>query len=179
MRKRIHHIASALPGTFDPARCRALCTFQKRIRKKMGMERKQVFELEGGRIGYMADVCITNQTSRPMYVADVEVCTPWEEDLFDCLLPQTVTDRKKKNLLSQRQTTPSIPKWSTSGPSVCSLERSFQCGSQTFMGICWRTEGSEKTSYGSMKHQLGGKSTRRIADRAASPHAPEFRLDLE
>jgi hypothetical protein len=75
------------------------------IEQSGGVCENRVFELEGGRIGYMADICITNQTARPMYVADVELCTPWEEDLFDWLVPQTitVTARKSKKSYSYEQ----------------------------------------------------------------------------
>jgi len=74
----------------------AVATQQLRSR---GLEIEQsgespIFELANGRIGYMLDICLVNQTSRAMYLLDLELLLPWDEKLFDWLQPET---RKIKN----------------------------------------------------------------------------------
>jgi hypothetical protein len=68
-------------------------------------EDNRIFELEDGRTGYMLTVCVTNQTSKSMYIDDVELRLPWEERLFEWLLPHTANfkDRKKNKTSSYEQ----------------------------------------------------------------------------
>ena len=56
----------------------------------------QVFELEEGRIAFMLDACATNQTSKPMYVSDVSLELPWEQDFFDWLSSKTFHEQDCK-----------------------------------------------------------------------------------
>ena len=58
-----------------------------------------ILELENRRVGYLLDVCITNLTSSAMYVADLELRVPWDQRIFEWLVPQTISGR---NLKSQR-----------------------------------------------------------------------------
>jgi hypothetical protein len=39
---------------------------------------------------------IINQSSRPIYLQDLELRTPWEDQLFDWLTPETFTFRRRK-----------------------------------------------------------------------------------
>ncbi len=68
------------------------------IEQANGVHDSRIFQLENGRVGYMLDLVITNQTSRPIYVIDRELRTPWEDDLFDWLTPQerTIQYRSRK-----------------------------------------------------------------------------------
>jgi hypothetical protein len=59
-------------------------------------EDNKIFELEDGRTGYMLSVDLTNQTSKPMYIEDVELQSPWDEKLFEWLPPKTATFKNRK-----------------------------------------------------------------------------------
>lgn len=48
----------------------------------------KIFELESGQLGFMASVAITNQTARPIYIADVELRSALIDDFFQWLKPQ-------------------------------------------------------------------------------------------
>jgi hypothetical protein len=65
----------------------------------------RVFELENRRIAYLLDVCLTNQSSSSMYIADLELRVPWEEEIFEWLSPKTITvkDRKRQKNASYQQ----------------------------------------------------------------------------
>lgn len=56
----------------------------------------EIFELEDGRGGYMVDASMINQTSKSMYIADIEMRAPWEEDSFDWLVPKIIRVRDRK-----------------------------------------------------------------------------------
>ncbi len=55
-----------------------------------GMIESQLFELEDGRVACRADIVVTNQTSRTIYVVDVELRVPWDNSLFKWLTPLQV-----------------------------------------------------------------------------------------
>jgi hypothetical protein len=63
-----------------------------------GMIESQLFELEDGRVACIADIAVTNQTSRTIYVVDVELRVPWDNSLFKWLTPHQVKpqDRAKR-----------------------------------------------------------------------------------
>ena len=44
----------------------------------------------------MLDACATNQTSKPMYVSDVSLELPWEQDFFDWLSSKTFHEQDCK-----------------------------------------------------------------------------------
>jgi hypothetical protein len=58
-----------------------------------GTNENALFELDDGRVGYMISVCVTNQTSRQMHIGDLELRTPWNEQLFAWLLPRPIKTR--------------------------------------------------------------------------------------
>lgn len=62
-----------------------------------GVNDNALLELDSGRIGYMLSVCVTNQTSRPMHIVDLELRTPWNEQLFDWLLPRTIKTTTRRS----------------------------------------------------------------------------------
>lgn len=47
----------------------------------------RAFELPNRRVAYMADIAVTNQTSRTIDVIDVELRTPWDNRLFEWVTP--------------------------------------------------------------------------------------------
>ena len=51
----------------------------------------QAFELPGGQIGYMAEITVTNLTSRSIFGVDVELRPPWDDDFFHWLQPRKGT----------------------------------------------------------------------------------------
>ena len=58
--------------------------------EQVGIFESHLFELQDGRIAYIADIAVTNQTSRSIDVIDVELQTPWDNRLFQWLLPSQV-----------------------------------------------------------------------------------------
>jgi hypothetical protein len=68
-------------------------------------EDNKIFELEDGRTAYMFCVGLTNQTSKSMYIDDVDLLSPWEPGLIEWLPPHTITykDRKKTKASSYEQ----------------------------------------------------------------------------
>jgi hypothetical protein len=54
----------------------------------------KVFELEDGRTGWMVDLEICNLTSRSVYIVQVDLRFPWEDDSIEWLIPHTI---KAKN----------------------------------------------------------------------------------
>ena len=65
-----------------------------------GVHESMIFELGNGRVGYMVDLTITNQTSRNIYPIGLELRTPWEDDFFEWLTPHpfTIKCRKKRDI---------------------------------------------------------------------------------
>jgi hypothetical protein len=62
-----------------------------------GVNDNALLELDHGRIGYMLSVCVTNQTSRPTYIIDLDLRVAWDEQMFDWLMPRTIkTDSAKR-----------------------------------------------------------------------------------
>lgn len=55
-----------------------------------GICESHIFELPDGRVAYMADVAVTNQTSRSIDLIDVELHAPWDDGLFQWLTPVEV-----------------------------------------------------------------------------------------
>ena len=55
-----------------------------------GINESRLFELEDGRVAYMADIAVTNQTARTIDVVDVELRAPWDDSLFQWLTPLQV-----------------------------------------------------------------------------------------
>jgi len=53
-----------------------------------GIYDSSIFELPDGRIACVAGIAVTNQTSRTMYVEDVELRTSWGDSQWDWLQPQ-------------------------------------------------------------------------------------------
>jgi hypothetical protein len=47
----------------------------------------QIFELQDGRVAYMADIAVTNLITRTIDVVDVELRTPWNDSFFQWLTP--------------------------------------------------------------------------------------------
>lgn len=68
-------------------------------------EENKVFELEDGRTAYMLSVGLINQTSKAMYIDEVELQLPWGERFCEWLLPHTVNfkDRNKAKASSYDQ----------------------------------------------------------------------------
>src|SRR4051812_29869060 len=68
-------------------------------------EENKMFELEDGRTAYMLSVGLINQTSKTMYIDEVELQLPWEDRLFEWLPPHTVTfkDRRTAKTSSYEQ----------------------------------------------------------------------------
>jgi len=62
-----------------------------------GVNDNALLELDHGRIGYVLSVSVTNQTSRPMHIVDLELRTPWDEQLFDWSLPRTIETRARRS----------------------------------------------------------------------------------
>ena len=58
-----------------------------------GILESQVFELPDRRVAYMAYIAVTNQRARSIDVIDVELRTPWDNRLFQWLLPTEVKSR--------------------------------------------------------------------------------------
>ena len=56
----------------------------------------RIFELENGRLGYMLEVWIANQTSRPIFPIDVDLSLPWQEGPIEWLQPCTMTFTNRK-----------------------------------------------------------------------------------
>lgn len=48
----------------------------------------KIFELEDGRLGFMADLAFTNQSNRAMYVVNVELRSTAIDDWFEWLIPR-------------------------------------------------------------------------------------------
>jgi hypothetical protein len=61
-----------------------------------GIHDSEVFELPDGRVAVMADIAVTNQTTRAIDVIDIELQTPWGDSLWDWLTPQRVRFRGAK-----------------------------------------------------------------------------------
>src|ERR1039457_5636576 len=60
----------------------------------------RLFELQDGRVACMADIAVTNQTSRTIDLIEVELRTPWDDRLFEWLTPVQVQSQgrsKKRN----------------------------------------------------------------------------------
>jgi hypothetical protein len=53
----------------------------------------EIFELEDGRVALMADIAVTNQTSRTMYGFDVELRTDWGDSGWDWLMPRLISSQ--------------------------------------------------------------------------------------
>lgn len=72
------------------------------IEQTGGVAESKVFELENGRMGYMIDLSIVYQASRPAYISDVELRLPWadQDNCFEWLRPHEValTNRQKKTV---------------------------------------------------------------------------------
>jgi hypothetical protein len=66
------------------------------IEQQGGLPDSMIFSLPDGRTGYIFDVSVTNQTSRVMYVADIDLLVPWEGGV-EWLLPRTFTSRDRRN----------------------------------------------------------------------------------
>jgi hypothetical protein len=52
-----------------------------------GVFESQIFQLQDRRVAFIADIAVTNQTSRTIDVIDVELRTPWDNWLFEWLTP--------------------------------------------------------------------------------------------
>jgi hypothetical protein len=48
----------------------------------------QILELPTGCVAYMADIAVTNQTSRTIDLIEVELRTPWDDNFFQWLQPE-------------------------------------------------------------------------------------------
>jgi hypothetical protein len=55
----------------------------------------RLFELPDGRVAYMAEIAVTNQTSRTIDLIDVELRTPWDDSLFQWLTPFQVKPQSR------------------------------------------------------------------------------------
>lgn len=55
-----------------------------------GIYESRLFELEDGRVAYMADIAVTNQTARTIDVIDVQLRATWDDSLFGWLTPLQV-----------------------------------------------------------------------------------------
>ncbi len=56
-----------------------------------------LFELKDGGVAYIADIAITNQTSRTIDLIDLELRTPWDDKLFRWLLPVEIHTGAKRD----------------------------------------------------------------------------------
>jgi hypothetical protein len=52
-----------------------------------GRFESQIFQLQNRRVAYIADIAVTNQTSRSIDVIDVQLQTPWDNRLFEWVTP--------------------------------------------------------------------------------------------
>jgi len=52
-----------------------------------GIIESQIFQLQNRRVAYIADIAVTNQTSRSIDVIDVKLQTPWDNRLFEWVTP--------------------------------------------------------------------------------------------
>ena len=52
-----------------------------------GIFESQIFQLQNRRGAYIADIAVTNQTSRTIDVIDVELRTPWDNRLVEWVTP--------------------------------------------------------------------------------------------
>jgi hypothetical protein len=55
-----------------------------------GMLESHIFQLQNRRVAYIADIAVTNQTSRSIDVIDVALQTPWDNRLFEWVTPLQV-----------------------------------------------------------------------------------------
>ncbi len=62
-----------------------------------GINDNAMLELDDGCIGYLISVSVTNQTSRPMHIVDLDLRTQWNEQLFDWLLPRAMKNRAPRS----------------------------------------------------------------------------------
>ena len=59
----------------------------------------QILELEDGRVGYMAQIALTNLLSRTIDILEVELRTPWDDHLFQWLQPVEVRSKDYSGLI--------------------------------------------------------------------------------
>lgn len=67
------------------------------IRQAGGFYDSKIFDLEDGRLGFMADLILTNNTGRGMYIADVELRSALIDDYFQWLEPQELRFERKRS----------------------------------------------------------------------------------
>jgi len=70
------------------------------IEQTGGIIESELFLLEDGRVACMAHIAVTNQTSRPIDLIDVRLPAPWDDSLFEWLMPGEVKFHTKKGLCS-------------------------------------------------------------------------------
>jgi len=63
---------------------------QVEIERVGGIYDSKIFELQDGRFAFMADIAVTNQTSRPIYGVDVQLRTGWGDSRWDWLTSRRI-----------------------------------------------------------------------------------------
>lgn len=72
------------------------------IRQAGSFYDSKLFDLEDGRLGFMADLILTNQTRRDIYIADVQLCSTLIGDDFQWLESQELRLERKWAKLNYR-----------------------------------------------------------------------------
>jgi hypothetical protein len=70
------------------------------IDQQGGIHDSMVLELGDGRVAVMADIVVTNQTSRTIDVIDIELEAPWGEKCWDWLMPTRMCAGRGKQSFS-------------------------------------------------------------------------------
>jgi hypothetical protein len=73
---------SAAGAEFEPERVE--------IEQVGGIHDSRIFELQDGRIAFMADIAVTNQSTRAIDVVDIELRTDWGSSYWEWLTPRWV-----------------------------------------------------------------------------------------
>src|SRR5450755_3571576 len=70
------------------------------IDQEGGIHDSMVLELDDGRVAVMADIVVTNRTSRTIDVIDIELEAPWGEKCWEWLMPTRICVGRGKQSFS-------------------------------------------------------------------------------
>src|SRR5712692_7724432 len=90
-------VANFLPAGRTPAEVGAVCA-------------TNVFDLQDGRAGYVIDLMITNQISRPVRCRDIELRTPWVDSQVAWLSDPRETASDPHNYRFPGRAAPEFPR---------------------------------------------------------------------
>ncbi len=83
-----------------------------------GVFESHIFQLQDRRVACIADIAVTNQTSRTIDLIDVELRTPWDNRRFEWLLPSQV----KFQTCRKRDCSPLVYRFPGLGPEFAYKE---------------------------------------------------------